>query len=117
MFAPQFLVLGVHKVVLHFHEMAHGFVKNNVEHVGRVLLLSCAVSPDRAACCFAMIVDAGQQSLLSYCMDWGLITSVACRTIYGVYFFIQYSQASYSLGLLEICEWGGWYMGHDLACD
>ncbi len=33
-FAPQFRVLGVHKEVLHFHEVAHGFVKDSVEHVG-----------------------------------------------------------------------------------
>ncbi len=83
-FAPQFLVLGVHEEVPHFHEMAHGFVKDSVEYVGGVLLLSCVASHDRAACCFAMIVDAGQQNLLSYCTDLGLTAGVACRTIHGV---------------------------------
>jgi hypothetical protein len=46
-FAPQFLVLVVHKEVPHSHEMAHGFVKDSVEHVGGVLLLSFAASHDR----------------------------------------------------------------------
>ncbi len=32
-FAPQFLVLGVHQKVPHFHEVAHGFVEDSVEHV------------------------------------------------------------------------------------
>jgi hypothetical protein len=116
-FAPQFFVLGVHKEVLHFHEMTRGFVEDSMEHVGRVPLLSCAASCDKAAHCFAIIVDAGQQSLLSYCTDLGLTVGVACRTIHWVYLVIQYSQVNYLLGLLEFCEWGGWYMGHDLACD
>jgi hypothetical protein len=58
-FAPQFLVLGVHEEVPHFHEMACGFVEDSVEHVGKVLLLSCVASHDWAAHCFAIIVDAG----------------------------------------------------------
>jgi hypothetical protein len=53
-FAPQFLALGVHKEVPHFREMARGFVKDSVEHVGGVLLLSCAASRDRWACRFAI---------------------------------------------------------------
>jgi hypothetical protein len=36
-FALQFLVLGIHKEVPHFHEMACGFVEDSVEHVGGVL--------------------------------------------------------------------------------
>jgi hypothetical protein len=36
-FAPQFLVLGVHEEVPHFHEMTRCFVENSVEHVGGVL--------------------------------------------------------------------------------
>jgi hypothetical protein len=36
-FDPQFLVLGVHKEVPHFHEVARGFVKDSVEHVRGVL--------------------------------------------------------------------------------
>jgi hypothetical protein len=116
-FAPQLLVLGVHKEVPHFHEMARGFVKDSMKHVGGVLLLSCTASSDRAACCFTMIVDAGQQSLLSYCTDLGLTVGVACRTIHRVYLVIQYSQVGYLLGSPEFHEWGGWYMGHDLACD
>ncbi len=32
-FTPQFLVLWVHQYVLHFHEVAQGFVKDSVEHV------------------------------------------------------------------------------------
>jgi hypothetical protein len=116
-FAPQFLVLGVYEEMPHFHEMACGFVEDSVEHVGGVLLLSCTASHDRAACCFTIIVDAGQQSLLSYCTDLGLTAGVACRTIHQVYLVIQYSQVGYLLGLLEFWEWGGWYMGHDLACD
>ncbi len=46
-FAPQFLVLGVHKEVLQFHVMAHGFVNDSMEHVGGVLSLSCVASRDR----------------------------------------------------------------------
>jgi hypothetical protein len=105
-FAPQFLVLGVHEEVQHFHEMACGFVKDSVDHVSGVLLLSCVASRDRAACCFAIIVDTGQQSLLSYCTDLGLTAGVACRTIHQVYLVIQYSQVGYLLGLPEFCEWG-----------
>jgi hypothetical protein len=60
--APQFLVLGVHKEVPHFHEMACGFVKDSVEHVKGVLLLSCVASRDRVARCYIIIVDAGQQA-------------------------------------------------------
>ena len=97
--------------------MARGFVKDSVEHVSGVLPLSCAVHCDRVAHCFAIVVDAGQQSLLSYCMDLGLTAGVVCRTIHWVYLVIQYSQVGYLLGLPEFCEWGGWYMGHDLACD
>jgi hypothetical protein len=118
-FAPQFVVLGVYKEVPHFHEMARGFVKDSVEHVRGVLPLplSCAASRDRAACCFAIIMDAGQQGLLSYCTDLGLTAGVACRTIHWVYLVIQYSQVGYSFGLTKFCEWGGRYMCHDLACD
>ncbi len=116
-FAPQFLVLGVHKEVLHFHEMARGFVEDSLEHVDGVLLLSCAASRDRVACCFTIIVDAGQQSLLSNCTDLGLTAGVVCGTIHRVYLGIQYSQVGYSLGLPEFCEWEGWYMGNDLECD
>jgi hypothetical protein len=116
-FAPQFLVLGVHEEVPHFHEMACGFVENSVKHVGGVLSLSCAASRDRAAHCFAIIVDAGQHSPLSYCMDLGLTVGVARRTIHRLSLVIQYSQVSYLLGSPEFCEWGGWYMGHDLVCD
>ncbi len=97
--------------------MARGFVKDSVEHVGGVLSLSCAVRCDRAAHHFAIVVDAGQQSLLSYCMDLGLTTGVACWTIHRVYFVIHYTQASYLLRLPEFCEGGGRYMGHDLVCD
>jgi hypothetical protein len=32
-FAPQFIVLGVHKEVPHFHEVACGFVEDSMEHV------------------------------------------------------------------------------------
>ncbi len=56
--------------------MACGFVKESMEHIGGVLLLSCAVCCDRAAHCFAIVVDAGQQSLLSYCTDLGLTGGV-----------------------------------------
>ncbi len=55
-----------------------GFVKDSVEHVGGVLSLSFAVRCDRAAHCFAIVVDAGQHSLLSYCTDLGLTAGVAC---------------------------------------
>ncbi len=99
--------------------MARGFVKDSVEHVGGVLLLSCAVSCDRVAHCFTIVVDAEQQNLLSYCMDLGLTAGVVCRTIHHhqVFLVIQYTQVSYLLGSPEFREWGGWYMGHDLACD
>jgi hypothetical protein len=97
--------------------MAHGFVKDSMDYVGGVLSLSCAVRYDRAAHCFAIVVDAGQQSLLSYCTDLGLTAGVACWTIHWVYFVIQYTQVGYLLGSPEFCEWGGCYMGHDLACD
>ncbi len=79
--------------------MARGFVKDSVEHVGGVLLLSCAVHCDRAAHRFAIVADAGQQSLLSYYMDLGLTAGVACWTIHPVYFVIQYTQVGYLLGL------------------
>jgi hypothetical protein len=71
------------------------------------MLLSCAVHCDRVAHGFAIVVDAGQQSLLSYCMGLGLTAGVACWTIHRVYFVIQYTQVGYLLGLLEFCEWGG----------
>jgi hypothetical protein len=114
-FAPQFLVLGVYKEVPHFHEVARGFVKDSVEHVGGVLLLSCAMGSDGAACPFAIIVDAVQEGLLSYCTDLGLTAGVGCRTIHQIYLVIQYSQVGYSLGSTKFCEWGGRYMWHDLA--
>ncbi len=60
--------------------MARGFVKDSVEHVGGVLSLSCAVRCDRAAHCFAIVVDAGQLSLLSYYMDLGLTAGVGPST-------------------------------------
>jgi hypothetical protein len=91
--------------------MARGFVKDSMEHVGGVLSLSCAVRCDRVAHYFAIVVDAGQQSLLSYCMDLGLTAGVASWTIHRVYFVIQYTQVGYSLGSPEFCEWGEWYMG------
>jgi hypothetical protein len=64
--------------------MACGFVKDSVEYVGGVLLLSFAVHCDRVAHHSAIVVDAGQQSLLSYCTDLGLTTGVACWTIHRV---------------------------------
>jgi hypothetical protein len=48
-------------------------------------------------------------------MDLGLTAGVACRTNHGVYFIVQYSQVSNLLRSTKFCEWGGWYMGHDLA--
>jgi hypothetical protein len=90
--------------VSHFREIAPGFFKDSMEHVGGVLLLSFAVHCDMAAHHFAIVVDAGQQSLLSYCMDLGLTAGVACWTIHRVYFVIQYTQVGYSLGLPEFCE-------------
>jgi hypothetical protein len=84
--------------------MAPGFVKDSVEHVGGVLLLSCTVRCDSAAHCCAIVVDAGQQSLLSYCMDLGLTAGVVCWTIHRVYFVIQYTQVGYLLGLPEFRE-------------
>ncbi len=87
--------------------MARGFVKDSVDHVGGVLLLSCAVRCDRVAHCFAIVVDAGQQILLSYCTDLGLTAGVACWTIHRVYFVIQYTQVGFSLRLPEFCKWGG----------
>jgi hypothetical protein len=88
-FAPQFLVLGVHEEVPHFHEMARGFVEDSMEHVGGVLSLSCVASRDRVACYFAIIVDTEQQSLLSNCTDLGLTAGVVCRPIHWVYLVIQ----------------------------
>jgi hypothetical protein len=84
--------------------MARGFVKDSVEHVSGVLPLSCAVHCDRVAHCFAIVVDAGQQSLLSYCMDLGLTAGVACWTIHQVYFVTQYTQVHYLLGLPDFHE-------------
>ncbi len=115
--AVQFLVLGVHKEMSHFHEMSRGFVQDSMDHVGGVLLLSCMASHDRSACWFAIIVDAGQQGLLSYCVDLGLTVGVACWTIHQVNLVIQYSQVGNLLRLTKFYEWGGCYMGHDLACD
>ncbi len=87
--------------------MARGFVKDSVEHVSGELSLSCAVHCNRAAHRFVIVVDAGQQSLLSYCTDLGLTASVACWTIHQVYFGIQYTQFGHSLKLPEFCEWEG----------
>jgi hypothetical protein len=72
-------------------------------------------SHDRAVRRFAIIVDAGQHGFLSYCMDLGLTVGVACRTVHQVYLVVQYSKVSYLLRSVEFCEWGGRYMGHDLA--
>jgi hypothetical protein len=91
--------------------MARGFVKDSKEQVGGVLSLSCTVSCDRAAHCFAIVVDAGQQSLLSYCTDLGLTAGVACRTICQVFLVIQYTQVGYLLGSPEFREGGGWLHG------
>jgi hypothetical protein len=103
--------------VTHFHEVAREFVEDSVENVRGVLPLFCAASRDRAVCRFTTIVNTGQHCCLSYRMDLGLAAGVACRTIHWVYLVIQYSQVSYLLRSTEFCEWGGWYMGHDLALD
>jgi hypothetical protein len=84
--------------------MARGFIKDSVEHVGGVLSLSCAVSCDRAAHHFDKVVDAGQQSLLSYWKDLGLTAGVACRTFRQVFLVIQYTQIGYSFGSPEFRE-------------
>ncbi len=54
--------------------------------------------------CFNLIVDTGQHGFLSYCADLGLTAGVVCRTVR--------SQVSYSLRLMEFCEWedGTWGM-------
>ncbi len=88
-FAPQFLVLGVHKEVPHLHEVARGFVKDSVEHVRGELPECCVVSRDRVARCFTIIVDTGQHGFLSYRLDLGLTAGVACRTNHRVYLVVQ----------------------------
>jgi hypothetical protein len=62
-----------------------------------------------------MIVDTYQHGFLSYSTDLGLTAGVAYRTVHHIYLVVQYSQVSYLLGSTEFCEWGGWYVGHDLA--
>jgi hypothetical protein len=73
------------------------------------------VGRDRAARHFTIIADSGQHGLLSYCLDLGLTASVACWTIQKVYLAVQDAQVGYLLGPTEFCEWGGWFMGLDLA--
>ncbi len=78
--------------MLHFHEVAHGFVKDSMEHIGGELLLCCVVGCDRVACHFTIIADTGQHGLLSYHLDLGLTVGVACRTVQMVYLVIQMSR-------------------------
>ncbi len=70
---------------------------------------------DRAACHFTIIVVTGQHGLLNYCLDLGLTAGVACWTIQKVHLVVQDAQVGYSLGSMGFCEWGGWFMGLDLA--
>ncbi len=65
----------------HFHEVAHGFVKDSMERVGGELLLCCVAGRDRAACHFTIFADTAQHSILSYCLDLGLTAGVACRRV------------------------------------
>jgi hypothetical protein len=65
-FAPQFLVIRVHKEVPHFHEMARGFVKDSMEHV-------------EGYCCCA----ARQQDGLLLCHNGGCRTTKPLELLYG----------------------------------
>jgi hypothetical protein len=72
-------------------------------------------STDRAARHFTIIVDTGQHGFLSHPLDLDLTVCVVCRTVHRVYLVFKDAQVSFLLGLPEFCEWGGWYMGHDLV--
>jgi hypothetical protein len=67
--------------VPHFHELAHGFVKDSVEYVSGELSLCCVVGHDWAARHLTISADTGQLGLLSYCSDLGLTAGVALRTV------------------------------------
>jgi hypothetical protein len=101
--------------VLHFHELAHGFIENSVERVGGELSLCCVAGLDWVAHHLTISADTGQHGLLSYHSDLGLTAGVACRTVQTVYLVVQDAQFSYSLGLMEFSERGGWFMRLDLA--
>jgi hypothetical protein len=83
-FSPQFFVLEVHQLVPHFHELSCGFVKEDVEHVGRELLLHRVEGLEQSVCHLTIHKDTCQNSLLSDCLGLGLTVGVACRNLFSL---------------------------------
>jgi hypothetical protein len=82
-FTPEFFVLGVDEELLHFHELAGGFVKDGLKHVSGELPACRAAWCDDVVCDVAVCVDAGQYCLLC---DGGYLcfaVSVARWAIFG----------------------------------
>ena len=91
----------------HFHELADGFVKDGLEHVGRELLACRAAWCDDVACDVDVCVDAGQDCLLSDGAYLSFAASVARWAIFGCRCGFKDTKICYSLRSTKLFRWSG----------
>ena len=99
---------------MHFYELAGGFVKDGLEHVGGELLTCHAAWCDDVACDVAICVDAGQYCLLCDGAYLGFAASVARWAIFGCGRGFKDAKIGYLLRLTKLFRWsGGRFIGQD----
>ena len=91
----------------HFHELAGGFVKDGLEHVGGELSACRAAWCDDVACDVAMCVDSCQYCLLCDGVYLGFAASVAIWTIFGCGRGVEDAKIGYSLRSTKLFKWSG----------
>lgn len=117
-FAPKFFVLGVDEEVMHFHELACGFVKDGLEHVRWELSACRAARCDDVACDVAVCGDAGQNHLLCDGAYLGFTASIARWAIFGIGLGFEVAEIGYLLRSTELFKRsGGRFIGQDGASE
>ncbi len=91
----------------HFHELAGGFVKDGLEHVGGELSVCRAAWCDDIACDVAACVDACQYCLLCDGGYLGFAASVARWAIYGCGCGFEDAEIGYLLRSTKLFRWSG----------
>ncbi len=100
--------------MLHFYELAGGFVKDGLEHVCGELLACRDVWCDDVACDVTVCVDAGQYCLLCDGAYLGFAASVARWAIFGCGCGVKDAKIGYLLRLTKLFKQsGGRFIGQD----
>ena len=92
---------------MHFHELACGFAKDRLEHVGGELRACRAVWCDDVACDVAVCVDAGQNCLLCDGAYLGFTVSIARWAIVKIGLGFEDAKIGYLLRATELFKRSG----------